>query len=541
MHDPLKHGHESFRRRAWDEAYQALTAADRRTPLEAGDAELLATAAYLVGRHDEYHRLLERAHQAHQQHGDRARAARCAFWLGLTSMLRGDSAHASGWLARARRLVEGLPCVEHGYLLLPEAEQHLGEGAAEAAHAAAAAAVELGERFGDADLIACARHLQGRAFIHQGRIAPGLALLDDTMLSVVGGDLSPIMAGLMYCSVIEACQEVFALGRSREWTAALSRWCDQQPSMVAFTDACLVHRAEIMQLHGAWSDALTETRRACEASARGAGASPPAAALYREGEIHRLRGDVRAAEEAYRKASRAGGDPQPGLALLRLAQGRTEAACAAIRRALDAASEPARRARLLPAAIEITIAAGDVAAARAACGELQNIADRLATELLAPCAACACGAVTLAEGNPRAALAPLGRAFEQWRALDAPYEAARARVLIGQACRALGDEESAVLEMEAARAEFERLGAMPDLKRLDGSARLAAGADGPSLTPRERQVVRLIAAGKTNRGIAEELRLSERTVDRHVSNILTKLDVPSRAAATAWAYRHKLL
>jgi DNA-binding CsgD family transcriptional regulator len=311
--------------------------------------------------------------------------------------------------------------------------------------------------------------------------------------------------------------------------------------MVAFTDACLVHRAEIMQLHGAWADALTETRRACEASARGAGASPPAAALYREGEIHRLRGEVRAAEEAYRKASRAGWDPQPGLALLRLAQGRTDAACAAIRRALDAASEPAPRARLLPAVIEITIAAGDVAAARAACGELQTIADRLATELLAPCAACACGAVALAEGNPRAALAPLGRAFELWRALDAPYEAARARVLIGQACRALGDEESAALEIEAARAEFERLGAMPDLKRLDGSARLAAGADEPSLTPRERQVVRLIAAGKTNRVIAEELRVSERTVDRHVSNILTKLDVPSRAAATAWAYRHKLL
>jgi DNA-binding CsgD family transcriptional regulator len=541
MLDRLNEGRESYRRRAWADAYRALSLADQAKPLDIEDLELLATSAYLIGRPSDFHGLLGRAHRAHRQAGDRVRAARCGFWLGLTRLLRGETAQATGWLTRARRLIEGHDCVEQGYLLLPLAEQRLAEGDREAAHTTAAAAAEIADRFGDADLMACARHLQGRALIEHGRVQAGLALLDEAMLAVVGGELSPIMTGLMYCSVIEACQQVFASSRAREWTSALTRWCDQQPEMVAFTGTCLVHRAEIMQFHGDWTDAMAEACRACERFSRGVDPDPPAAAFYRQAEIHRLRGEFAAAEEAYRNASRLGWEPQPGLALLRMAQGRTDAACAAIRRVLSAVTDPLQRARLLPAHAEIMLATGDIEEARIACRELEEVAERFDTETLRALAAQARGAVELAEGDARAALPQLRRAFEAWRRLEAPHEAARVRVLIGVACRSLGDDEACGLEQDAARAVFERLGAAPELARLDSLGTRATPPHRHGLTRRELQVLRLVAAGKTNKAIATGLGLSERTIDRHVSNILTKLDVPSRAAATAHAYDHKLL
>lgn len=549
MADELDHGRESYRRRAWGEAYASLAHVDRSTPLGAGDLDLLATSAYLVGRNAEFERILDRAHHAHLEAGDRVRAARCASWLGLMLLLRGEPGHATGWLARARRLLEDHDCAEQGYLLLPAAEQHLAEDAGEAAYAVAARAAETGERFGDADLIACARHVQGRALIRQGQVRSGLALLDEAMVAVVAGELSPIVSGLIYCSVIEACQQVYASSRAREWTTALAGWCDQQPEMVAFTSTCLVHRAEILQLRGAWPDAMAEACRACERSSADVEPKPPAAAFYRQAEIHRLRGEFAAAEEAYRSASRAGVEPQPGLALLRLAQGRTDAAYAAIRRVTSARTDPLERATVLPAFIEIMLAAGDLPEARSACGELSEIAERFDPDagVLAAIAAHARGAVALAEGDTHAALGALRRAFEGWRVAEAPYEAARVRVLVGQACRALGDDEGAALELGAARAEFERLGAAPDVDRIDRIDRIDSLARGGAperaygLTPRELQVLRLVAAGKTNKAIALELSLSERTIDRHASNIFRKLDVSSRAAATAHAYDHKLL
>jgi DNA-binding CsgD family transcriptional regulator len=541
MLEKLKRGRESYRRRVWGDAYQSLLLADQATPLGIEDLELLATSAYLIGRDRDFHRFLDRTHHAHLKAGDRVRAARCAFWLGLTLLLRGETGQASGWLARSRRLVEGRDCVEHGYLLLPLAEQHLAEGNGDAAHTTAAGAAEIGNRFGDADLIACARHLQGRALIQQGRLQAGLALLDEAMLGVIGGELSPIITGLVYCSVIEACQQVFALSRAREWTSALTRWCEQQPEMVAFTGTCLVHRAEIMQFQGAWPDAMAEACRACERFSEGVDPKPPPEAFYRQAEIHRLRGEFAAAEEAYRNASRLGCEPQPGLALLRMAQGRTDAAGAAIRRVLSAATDQLHRAKLLPAHIEIMLATGDIQEARSACRELEEIAKTYDTDVLEAMAAYARGAVELAEGRARAALGPLRRAFEVWRQVESPYEAARGRALIGVACRSLGDDEAGRLELGAARAVFERLGAAPELARLDSLGRPATPAHRHGLTARELQVLRLIAAGKTNKAIATELFLSERTIDRHVSNILTKVNAPSRAAATAYAYNHKLL
>jgi ATP/maltotriose-dependent transcriptional regulator MalT len=365
-------------------------------------------------------------------------------------------------------------------------------------------------------------------------------ILDEAMLAVSAGELSPIMTGLIYCSVIEACQQVYALSRAREWTSALFRWCQQQPEMVAFTGTCLVRRAEILQLRGAWPDAMTEAHRAC-ARSQEANKEPPGAAFYQLAEVHRLRGEFAAAEEAYRDASRLGCEPQPGLALLRAAEGRTDAAYASIRRVVNSASDPLQRTRLLPAYIEIMLAAGDVQEASSACRELEEIAENIDTDALRAMAANGRGAVALAQGDAQGALGPLRRAFDAWQQVEVPYAAARVRVLVALACRSLGDEETAALEFSLARSIFQQLGAAPDLARLDTLERHEPSVNRQSLTPREFQVLRLITAGKTNKAIATELSLSERTIDRHVSNILTKLDVPSRAAATAYAYNQKLL
>jgi DNA-binding CsgD family transcriptional regulator len=349
------------------------------------------------------------------------------------------------------------------------------------------------------------------------------------------------MTGLIYCSVIDACQQVYALARAWEWTSALTKWCEGQPQMVAFTGTCMVHRAEIMQLHGAWSDAIEEARRACARYSEGIEQQPPAAAFYQQAEVHRLRGEFTAADEAYRIASQRGYEPQPGLALLRMAQGRTDAAAAAIRRVVSATTGQLQRTRLLPAYVEIMLAVGDIEDARGACHELAGIAENLDTAVLGAMASHARGAVELAEGDARAALGPLRSTFEAWQRVEAPYEAARVRVLMGMACRAFGDDEGAGLELDAARAVFERLGAAPDLARIDALTKGAPSGHRHGLTPRELQVLRLVAAGKTNKAIAAELFLSGKTVDRHVSNIFNKLDVPSRAAATAYAYQHKLI
>lgn len=538
--DALERGRKCYGHRAWGDAYQALLRADQATALEADDLDRLATAALLIGRDVEFQRLQERLHRVHTDAADEARAARCAFWLALFALLRGESGPANAWIARAQRLVGGRNCAERGYVLLAIAEQQLRDRQPDAAHATASEAAAVGECFDDADLIAAARHAQGRALIDLGNVVAGLKRLDETMLAVVADELSPIITGLMYCSVIDTCRQVYALGRAREWTSAFSRVCEQQPDMIAFTGTCLVHRSEILQLQGAWPDALTEACRACERAERAA-RQPPGAALYQQAEIYRLRGEFGKAENAYQAASERGCEPQPGLALLRLAQGRTDVACAAIRRLTGATGDRLRRARLLPAHLEIMLAIGDVDDARRARDELQALADMFGADGLRALVAQADGAIALVEGHPQAALDPLRYAFEQWQRLEAPYEAARVRVLLGDACRALGDDEAARLEHKAARSEFERLGARPDMAQLDAPSLPGQPAPDNPLTAREVQVLRLISSGRTNRKIADELGVSERTIDRHVSNILSKLDVPTRAAAAVHAVQHKFL
>jgi ATP/maltotriose-dependent transcriptional regulator MalT len=541
--DTLDRGRDAFRRNAWLDAHAHLSAADRDNVLEPDDLERLAMAAYLVGKDTDSADAWTRAHQGFLSRGDVERAARCAFWLAFGLLNHGERARGGAWIARAQRLLDDPQhdCVEQGYLLLPVALESLIKGDAARAYATFCQAAEIGDRFGDPDLIALARHSRGRVLIRMGEIRNGVTLLDEAMVAVEAGELSPIVVGDVYCSVIEGCLEVFDFRRAQEWTTALTHWCESQPDLVPYSGQCLVRRAEILQLHGVWPDAAEEARRACERFLQGPDQPATGAAFYQRAELHRLRGEFGDAEEAYRQASRHGRNPQPGLAQLRLAQNQIDAAAAAIRHAVDGAQNRTTRSRLLPAHVEIMLAARDVHAAHVAADELAEIARDLDAPLLHAVAAQARGAVLLAEGDARAALTAFRQAWTAWQEIEVPYEAARVRVLTGLACRALGDIDAAEMEIDAARWVFQQLGAGPDLARVEALARTAPPKAPGGLSAREVQVLRLVASGKTNRAIAAELFISERTVERHVSNIFIKLDVSSRAAATAYAYEHQLV
>ena len=539
--DELRRGREAYASRAWLDAYTALSEADRISPLEAADLDLLATSASLVGRLDEYLTLLERAHLAHLAEGDNLAAARSAGWLGMTLAIGGEIGPASGWFGRAQRLVEreGQDCVERGWLLLPVVFQRETAGDFSGADEAAAQAIEIAERFGDADLVAIALHAQGIARIGQGSIDDGLKLMDEAMAGVTADLVSPIVAGVVYCGVIAGCEEAFEPRRAQEWTNALTRWCERQPQLVSFTGRCLAHRAGLLQLHGEWRDALEQAKLARERCEEAMNRAATGQALYQQGELHRLQGDFGLAETAYRDGSRFGREPQPGLALLRLAQGDTEAAAGNEPARRRRAREPFQRAGVLPAHVEIMVAIGDHDEARRAANELAEIATIGKRPMLAALASWALGQVELAEGDPEAALKALRQACRVWQELDAPYEVARARALVGLACRRLGDEESAELELASAREVFQRLAAAPDLARLDAPD--GGSDDAHGLSTRQLEVLRLVAAGRTNREIAEELVVSEHTVARHLQNIFTKLGVSSRTAAAAFAFEHRLV
>jgi DNA-binding CsgD family transcriptional regulator len=540
--DALGQGREAFGRQAWGDAYRQLSSADGEEPLHLDDLETLAIASYLAGKDADSEETWTRAHQESLRLSDWSRAARCAFWRGITLMNRSERAKGGGWLARAQRVLDDSQhdCTERGWLLIPLGVHLYHQGDFEGSRTASAHAGEIGASFGDTELVPMARQCEGRALIRMGETARGLGLLDEAMVAVTAGEVSPIPAGIIYCSVIEACQEILDVSRAQEWTSALTAWCASQPELVPYRGRCLVHRSEIMQLHGAWRDALDEARRACERLS-----APPqpqlGAAFYQRGELHRLRGEFSEAESAYQEASLRRRSPEPGLALLHLAQGRFDAAVGGVRRALDQAKDPVARSKVLPACVEIMLAADDLQAARAAADELAEIATSAEVPLLRGAAAFAQGAVLLAEGDARASLESSRSACEEWEELEVPYETARARVLIGLAYRTLGDEDGAKMELDAAHRAFRQLGARPDLARLDalsgkGAPRAAAG-----LTAREVQVLALVARGKSNKEIAADLVISDRTVARHMSNIFTKLGVSTRTAASAFAFEHDLV
>jgi DNA-binding CsgD family transcriptional regulator len=538
----LERGRQAYARRAWKDSYELLQRADDAGPLEAGDLELLATTAFMLGRDDEYLSLLERAHHAHLDAGETLPAVRNAVWMGLILVTRGEMGPGGGWIGRAQRLIESEPgeSVERGYLLMPLAFQHGAAGDFMSAAAIAADAASMAVRFGHADGFALATHIQGDMLIKAGRVREGLALLDEAMVAVIAGELSPIVTGIVYCGVILTCQDVYEVRRAREWTAALTRWCEGQPDVLAFTGRCLVHRAEILQLNGDWPDALEEAQKAKQRFIDTRNEGRVGLALYREAELQRLLGNFDVAEAAYREASRYGWEPQPGLAQLRLAQGSVETALSTIRRVVDESTDPLKRVGLLPAYVEIMLAARNLEAASHASLELEQLAERYESAMLTGMVAFSRGAVLHAEGDAHAALAALRRAAEVWQQLEAPYEGARTRELLGLACRALGDDDTAALELDGARAAFEALRAQPDVDRVDAHlAHEYRSAHG--LTPRELDVLRLVASGRSNKQIATELVISEHTVARHVQNIFAKLDVSSRTAAASFAFEHQLV
>jgi DNA-binding CsgD family transcriptional regulator len=554
--EAVREGRDAFGRRAWAAAYEKLSAADAVTPLDLPDLERLATAASLTARDERSDELWIRLHTESLRANDARRAVRCAFWLIDDLLTRGQVARAGGWLARAQRLVDEREddCPECGLLLVMTARMNAMRGDARSAEAAALRAVEIGDRFGDAEVKTFGRLCLGQVRVGMGDSAAAATLFDEVMVSATVDDVSPIAVCVVYCAVIDACQHLFDVERAREWTAAFSQWCSTQPDLVPFRGQCLVHRAEIMRLSGAWSQAAEEAERACHLLSRltdpttavAPGDTPsvkyPAGAAYYElAELARVRGDFAEAEAAYREASLYGQSPEPGLALLRLAQGRATAAARAIRRVLGQTLRRSRRARALAACVEIMIAVRDLAAARAAAEELSALAADTGAPILRASSAHAMGSVLLAEGDAAGALTALRAAWVAWQEIEAPYEAGRARVLMGLACRALGDDDTAELELDAARRVFQRLPATPDLARVNELLRAETHRGARVLTPRELQVIGLIASGRTNHAIAEALSISDRTVDRHVSNIFTKLALSSRSAATAYAYEHGLV
>lgn len=531
---------DHYARGDWQAAYDAWS---RTGPdgLSAAELDSFGAAVELVGSHDEVVPVLQRAFRAHQQEGDLHGAAGCAFRLSMSLAEHGEHALAAGWAARATELVDeiGAECVERGWVAFLLMFRALGEGDLAETERLAQEAYDVGRRFHDADLTAMSTCARGRMSIMTGHFAEGLAQLDDSMVRVVAGELSPVIAGHVYCTAIEGAQEISDFGRVAEWTAALERWCDAQPGLLAFTGQCAVHRGQLMRLRGAWDDALREWSLAAE---RYVALGTPAAiglTALETGDVLRLRGDLAAADDAYQRAADLGVDPQPGLALLWLAQGRSSAAVAAVDRLLASPTGPVARCRTLPGAIEVLLASGEVERARPLALELESLATEVGAAVLSAAAAQAHGAVALADGDAAGGLPYLRKAHQLWARSSSPYDAAVTRLLIGRCLLALGDRSSAELELTAARAVFRQVGAAP---MADLASSLLAPASLPGgLTAREVEVLRLVASGRSNPQIAAELVLSEKTVARHLSNIFGKLDVASRTAAAAYAFEHGLV
>ncbi len=534
---------EAYARRAWREAHAAYVQERPAGTFEFADYESHGTTARLVGDNELSRDIFAEGYRRAIRMGEPTWAARMAFWIGHLLTFDGAMSQAAGWLARGRQLLAGreLDCVEAGYLQIPEGVGLMESGDLELSCQVFRDVLEIAQRLMEPSLRAMATFGLGRTLIRGGDINAGMAALDEAIVALALGEVPPMVIGDMYCGVLEACHEVLDLGRAREWTDALGAWCEEQPDLVPYRGPCRVYRAEIMQFEGAWNDALSEARLACDWLQGPKAPEGPGEAFYRLGEIQRLRGDFAQAEESYLQASRAGRRPEPGYALLLLAQGKLEHAAAAIRRAVqEDTGQTAAHAQLLDAALHIADAMNDVAAARTAADQVHAIVSRHDTPALRGLRARAEGLALLLEGQAEPAITELRRSWAEWQQLGVPYEAGRVRVLLGRAYRALGDEDAAAMEFDAARWVFTELEAVPELERLDQiSPRETPVLAGP-FTAREREVLALLASGRTNKEIGVALVISEHTVARHVQNMLAKLGLPSRTALAVFAIEHGL-
>lgn len=480
--DPLEAGREALGRHAWREGYDLLTAADAVQPLSPEDLEGLAAAAWWTGRLEACISARERAFAGYTAANDRRRAAMVAIALAKDYYAKLASSIGTAWVARAERLLADEPeSVEHGYLeRLLSVIDFEGRGDFDGALEHAQRALDIGTRFGDSELQALALQDQGRALVAKGEVAEGMAMIDEATVAAVSGELSPYNTGVVYCNTIASCKDLADYRRAGDWTEAAKRWCERQ-AISGFPGLCRVYRASIMLVRGAWPEAELEARRACDELME-FNLGYAAEAFYELGEMRMRRGDLAAAHELFARAHELGRDPQPGLAVLHLAEGKTDAASSCIDQALADESRDLHRVRLLPAQVEIALAAGDNATARTAAEELTAIAERFGSDALEAAARSASSRIALEEGDSRSAVRDARQALRLWQGVDAPYEAAQARMLLALGYLAEGNAENGALELRAAASTFDRLGAVPDARRareqLESLGVAATAADG---------------------------------------------------------------
>ncbi len=536
--DGLAAARTALERQDWQAAYDAARVASiEAADLEATRADLLAEAAWWLGRLDDSIEARELAYRSFEAQGEPRQAGQCAVWLYESNAIGGRPAVAGAWLRRARRALEDDPdCVEYGSLLLREAEAAHGGGELERASELATEAVALARRLRSPDLEAEALQTKGRVLIDQGEVAEGMGHLDEAMLFAIEGRLGPYSTGKVYCSLISACEELGDLDRAAEWTAATLEWAEQHPFAI-FPGICRVHRAVVLKRRGSLAEAEREALRAGE-ELIGSHVANSGAAYAEVGDIRRRLGDLDRAEEAFVQARELCGRPCGELALLRLAQGRTDAAMAILTSCLRETSQPLARARLLPIHVHVAVASGDLDGAAEALSELEEIAAVYDTPMLHASAFAARGRLALAGQDITTARSALEQARERWQALDVPYEIATTLTLLGQTLRVDGDQAGATASFEAAVELFDQIGAHLDARLVFDDATLSLPA---GLTEREVEVLRLVARGLRNNEIAAELHLSAKTVSRHLSNIFTKIGVTSRASATAFAFEQELV
>lgn len=542
-HERLDRARAAYREYRWDEAYRLFRAAAEHGPLEAIDLASLADAAWWLGRTDESLELSEEVYRHHLHGSHVPQAARLAVEIGFLWLLRGEHTLGSGWINRAARLLEGAPeSAAHGYLGYIQVEEHLGAGRYEEAIETSRWMQGLADRHDDPTLCAVGLVLQGAAEIRRGRVEAGLRVIDEAMLPIHAGEVSPNWAGNLYCHVIDLCFDLMDFRRAREWTDATERWCDQHSNAAMFAGICRVHRAQLLHIEGNWEAAERHAAVTCQELAD-MNVGVVAEGHYCIAESHRVRAEYERAEEEYRRSHELGRDPQPGLALLRLAQGDGTRASVGLRSALAAVDSDLHRVPLLAAQVEIAAACHDSTVAADSAAELAAIADSFASIGLVASARHAEGVARLTADEHTEAVAPLRHAWRCWHELDAPYDAARTRVRLAEALEATGDTETAERELSTARSVFTEMGAVEDLRALDRRHGATGEADRlpGGLTVREVEVLRCVCAGWTNRQIAIELSISEKTVARHLSNIFVKLDVASRTEAAVFAFTHGLV